>query len=255
MKLLKRFIIMVQFFTSIPIPIKIECDEKDYGEGLVLAPFIGLILGLLICLVYKVLSFLLPINISSAFLIVVYVVLTGGLHLDGLGDTFDGLFSNRSKEKILEIMRDSRVGTNAVLALVSIILLNYALINGLEASGSLISALMLFPVAGRIGSLFGAGVSIYARKTEGLGKSFIDYCGKKEMLLGGAVAIVIFSAILGLKGLIMAPLMMITALLITKIFTKKIQGATGDILGAVCELNQTTFLLLYYIVGGIGCLN
>ncbi len=251
MIILKRFIIMLQFFTSIPIPINIDCDEKDYGEGLVLAPFIGLILGLIICLFYKVLSFLLPVNISTAFLIVVYIVLTGGLHLDGLGDTFDGLFSNRPKERILEIMRDSRVGTNAVLALISIIILNYALISGLDANVTMMRALVLFPVAGRIGSLFGAGISVYARKTEGLGKSFIDCCGKKEMFLGGILAIGIFFAILGLKGLVMAVVMMITAVLVTKIFTKKINGATGDILGAVCELNQTIFLLLYYILGEI----
>jgi len=250
-KILKRFIIMVQFFTSIPIPVNIDCDEKDYGEGLVFAPVVGLILGLILCLVYKLLSSIFSVNISSAFLIIAYIVLTGGLHMDGLGDTFDGLFSNRPKERILEIMRDSRVGTNAVLALISIIILNYALLSGMGTDVNMMRALVLFPVAGRIGSLFGAGISVYARKSEGLGKSFIDCCGKKEMLIGGIPTIGIFVALLGKKGLIMAVAMMITAVMVTKILTKKINGATGDILGAVCELNQTIFLLLYYILGEI----
>ncbi|OPZ84806.1 MAG: cobalamin synthase [Firmicutes bacterium ADurb.Bin419] len=71
------------------------------------------------------------------------------------------------------------------------------------------------------------------------------------MLIGGIPTIGIFVALLGKKGLIMAVAMMITAVMVTKILTKKINGATGDILGAVCELNQTIFLLLYYILGEI----
>ena len=239
---------MIQFFTSIPIPVNLDCDEKDYGKGLVFAPVVGLLLGFLIYLVYKVLSPFFSVNIISAFLIIVYILLTGGLHLDGLGDTFDGLYSNRPKDRILEIMRDSRVGTNAVLALMSIILLNFVLLAGLNAKSLMLETVLLFPVAGRIGSLMGAGISVYARKNEGLGKSFIDHCGKKEMFFGGILSFVIFLLILGFKGLLMAFVLMITACLITKVFTRKIGGATGDILGAVCELNQTVFLILLYML-------
>lgn len=248
MVILKRFIIMLQFFTSIPVPINMDCDEKDFGKGLIFAPLIGLIIGLILYLIYRVLSLFLPINLTCALLIIAYIVLSGGLHLDGLGDTFDGLFSNRPKEKILEIMRDSRVGTNAVLALFCVILLNYALLTEFKADSDMFKVLLLFPVAGRIGSLMGAGISVYARKNDGLGKSFIDHCGKKEMLIGGLLSILIFFIVHGVNGLIMAAIMLLTACVITKIFTVKIGGATGDILGAVCELNQTVFLILFYIV-------
>lgn len=245
MVILKRFVIMIQFFTSIPIPINMDCDEKDYGKGLIFAPLVGLILGCILFFVYIVLSLFLPTTIIAALLIIGYIILTGGLHLDGLGDTFDGLFSNRPKDRILEIMRDSRVGTNAVLALISIILLDYVLLTELNIVAEV---LLLFPIAGRIGSLMGAGISVYARKNEGLGKSFIDHCGKKEMLFGGIISLVIFGLVLGLKGALISFALMITACLITKIFTVKIGGATGDILGAVCELNQTVFLMLMYIL-------
>lgn len=246
MVILKRFVIMIQFFTSIPIPVNVDCDEKDYGKGLVFAPLVGLILGALLFALNSVLRLLLPIRVVAAFLIAGYIILTGGLHLDGLGDTFDGLFSNRSKEKILEIMRDSRVGTNAVLALICLVLLNYTMLMELD---TMPKALLLFPVAGRIGSLMGAGISVYARKNEGLGKSFIDYCGKKEMFLGAIISFIIFGLVAGLKGLLMAFILMLTACIITKIFTIRLGGATGDILGAVCELNQTVFLLLVCILG------
>lgn len=245
MVIIKRFVIMVQFFTSIPIPININCDEKDYGKGLIYAPLVGLILGFLLFLAYNLLSLFLSTNIVAVFLIIGYIVLTGGLHLDGLGDTFDGLYSNRPKEKILEIMRDSRVGTNAVLALISIILLNYVMLTELSIMAEVV---LLFPVAGRIGSLMGAGISVYARKNEGLGKSFIDHCKKKEMFLGSIISFVIFGAVLGIRGVLISFIVMISACLITKMFTTKIGGATGDILGAVCELNQTVFLLLMYLL-------
>lgn len=248
MVILKRFIIMLQFFTSIPVPINMDCDEKDFGKGLIFAPLIGLLVGLILYLIYRVLSLFLPINLTCALLIIAYIVLTGGLHLDGLGDTFDGLFSNRPKEKILEIMKDSRVGTNAVLALISVILLNYAMLTEIKTDSVMLKVLLLFPVAGRIGSLMGAGISVYARKNDGLGKSFIDHCGKKEMFIGGLLSILIFFIVHGVNGLIIGAIMLLTASIITKIFSVKIGGATGDILGAVCELNQTVFLILFYIV-------
>lgn len=245
MVILKRFVIMIQFFTAIPVPINMDCDEKDYGKGLIFAPLVGLVLGCILFFLYNLLSLFLPIKIIAALMIISYIILTGGLHLDGLGDTFDGLFSNRPRERILEIMRDSRIGTNAVLALISIIMLNYVVLSELNI---LEEALLLFPVAGRIGSLMGAGISVYARKNDGLGKSFIDHCGKKEMLFGGILSLVIFVLVLGLKGVVVAFVLMITAGIITKIFSAKIGGATGDILGAVCELNQTVFLMLMYIL-------
>jgi len=241
----KRFVAMVQFFTSIPVPINLNCDERDYGKGLVFAPAVGLIIGVLILALCSVLKLFLPAKVVAAFLIVGYIVLTGGLHLDGLGDTFDGLFSNRPKERILEIMRDSRVGTNAVLALISIVLLNYTVLLELDLMPM---ALLLFPVAGRIGSLIGAGSSVYARKNEGLGKSFIDFCGKKEMILGSVISFIIFGIVLKLKGLLMAFISIVTAWTVTKILTRKLGGATGDILGAICELNQTVFLILFFVL-------
>lgn len=244
MVILKRFILMIQFFTSIPIPVNVNCDEKDFGKGLVFAPAVGLILGTLLFALGSALKLIFPIRAVTIFLIVGYIILTGGLHLDGLGDTFDGLFSNRPKEKILEIMRDSRVGTNAVLALVSIVIINYAMLLELNIMPK---AVLLYPVAGRIGSLTGAAVSVYARKNEGLGKSFIDHCGMKEMFFGAVISFVIFGAVLELKGLILALILMITAWIITKLFTVRLGGATGDILGAVCELNQTVFLILMYM--------
>ena len=247
---IKRFLLMMQFLTSIPIPVQLDVDNRDFGKGLVFAPLVGLLIGLIMAGAFYLSSLIFPVHAAIVITILVYIMLTGGLHLDGLGDTFDGLFSNRPKERILEIMRDSRVGTNAVLGIVSVLLLNITLLWGIDKQ-LLIRVIVLFPVAGRIGSIIGAGTSDYARKGEGLGKSFIDYCGRTEIALGLVIYLAIFFGIKGFYGLMESVIPIAAAFLSTRFFSRKIGGATGDILGAVCELNQTFYLIGIYFVKAI----
>ncbi|MGI6776966.1 MAG: adenosylcobinamide-GDP ribazoletransferase [Acetivibrionales bacterium] len=247
MRLLKRFLLMIQFLTSIPLNINLEADAEDYGKGLVFAPLVGLLIGGILAGCCYIFALVFPRLVSAVFTIVVYIILTGGLHLDGLGDTFDGIFSNRPKERILDILRDSRVGTNAVLAIVSLLMVNTAMLSAIDKH-YIFSVLILMPSAGRIGSLVGSGVSTYARSGEGLGKSFIDYCGTGEIIAGMAISLPVFYAFFGVPGLAGGVFSLVTAYLLVKLFSKKIGGATGDILGAVCELNQTLFLMFAYMM-------
>ncbi len=247
MKAIKRLVLMLQFFTRIPIKLNLEVTDEDFGKGLAYAPFVGIVIGTLLALISYGLFYIFPRPIVAAIVIVLYIIITGGLHLDGLGDTFDGIFSNRSKERMLEIMRDSRVGTNAVLAVVSVLLLNYAALTQIS-SEYILKIIILMPMAGRIGSLTGAAVSNYARSGEGLGKSFIDHCGKKELLWGLLIYAVISFLTFDYKLWIILLVPPISAFLSVKFLSKKIGGATGDILGAVCELNQCIFLLAACVV-------
>lgn len=247
MILLKRFVLIIQFMTTIPLPIRIEANDEDFGKGLVFAPLVGLLIGGILSGSFLCLSIIFPVYISSVLVMIIYILLTGGLHLDGLGDTFDGLFSHRSKERMLEIMRDSRVGTNAVLAIVCLLLLNTSLISELNPSGRYI-ILVLMPAAGRIGSLIGAGISRYARSGPGLGKSFIDCCGIREVIPGALLYAVVFICIAGFQGFKTVLFPIVTAILLIKLFSSKIGGATGDVLGAVCEINQTLFLLAAFLI-------
>ena len=239
---LKRFVLMLQFMTTIPLRFDLKATPEDYGKGLVWAPAVGLIIGGVLAGCRYVFSLALPQAVTAVFVMIVYILLTGGLHLDGLGDTFDGLFSGRPRERMLEIMRDSRVGMNAVLAVVSVILADTVLLYSLEGKAAL-TALLLFPVAGRTGSLVSAGVSRYAREGGGLGKSFIDCCSTPEVAAGLVLHFLIFFLAAGPKGLIAGFIPALTAFAAVKLFSRRIGGATGDILGAVCEINQTVFLL------------
>jgi adenosylcobinamide-GDP ribazoletransferase len=247
MKYLKRFVLMIQFLTTIPLRMNLNVTQEDYGKGLVFAPVVGLIIGGVLAGAWFVLDKVFPPFVTAVLIVVIYMLLTGGLHLDGLGDTFDGLFSNKPRDRMLEIMRDSRVGTNAVLAIAAVLLLDIAFLTSFDKY-VILKVLLLMPVAGRIGSLISSSVSVYARSGEGLGKSFIDYCGAREILVGLIAFFLIFYLSAGVPGVIIAVVPPATAFITVKLFSRKIDGATGDILGAVCEINQTVFLIAVFLL-------
>lgn len=237
----RRFILMLQFFTTIPVRADVKAEPQDFGRGLAMAPAAGLVIGLLLAGFHYLAGQVFPLSVVAVLTIAVYVFLTGGLHLDGLGDSADGLFSNRPKERILEIMKDSRVGTNAVLAVVLVLFLDITMIAALESQRMVV--LLLMPIAGRIGSLIGAGTSGYAGLSEGPGKWCVQYCRKKDIIIGLILYFALCFAIAREFGLVLSILPPISAFILAKILGKKIGGVTGDILGAICELNQVIFLM------------
>jgi adenosylcobinamide-GDP ribazoletransferase len=243
MKYLKRIILMLQFLTRIPIKATLDVTEEDFGKGLAFAPFVGLVIGVLLYIVYLVVKNTFPVYLISTLIMVCYLILSGGIHMDGLGDTFDGVFSGRSKEKIMEIMKDSRTGTFGVLALVSIILLDISLLSMLIplCDGTII---IVFPILGRMGCLIGAGAFDYARK-DGLAKSFVNHCGKNEIMIG--IIITLVSVVLTMTSfsiLLYVAISLIISYLLNLYFSKKLSGVTGDTIGAVCEISQMIFLLV-----------
>lgn len=246
MAYLGRFILMLQFLTTIPVKVNVKAEREDFGKGLAVAPVVGLVIGALLAGCYYLLSLLFPSGVTAVFTIAIYIALTGGLHLDGLGDTADGLFSNRSRERMLEIMKDSRVGTNAVLAVVLVLLLNTSLIASL--GNHTITILLLMPVAGRIGSLIGSGASRYAGTSDGPGRWCVECCGRNDIIIGLALYFIIFAAAAGVYGLLAAVIPPLSAFLLARLLGSKLGGVTGDILGAVCELNQVVFLIAAFLL-------
>ena len=111
--MIRSFVLMLGFFARIPVP-QIEYTEERYIKGIPLLPFVGAVSGGLLLCVYQ-LSRWLPMPVTALALFLAYLLITGGLHLDGLGDSCDALFSGRDREKMLEIMKDSRSGSFGVL--------------------------------------------------------------------------------------------------------------------------------------------
>ncbi len=247
---MKAFVLMLQFLTVLPLPFKTDVRKEDFGRGLALAPLAGFVIGGILCGIYFVTSLVFPVLVCSVIVIAAYAVITGGLHLDGLGDTFDGLFSGKPRQRMLEIMRDSRIGTHALLSVSLVLILNISCIASYPVINSVFpiyTMILLMPAAGRMGCLLAAGTSVYAREGEGTGKAFVENCRLVHVISGSLVFLAVFFLAAGIYGLILAFASMLAALLLTKVFSRKIGGVTGDTLGAVCELTQTIFLMISLI--------
>ncbi|EFM13164.1 cobalamin 5'-phosphate synthase [Paenibacillus curdlanolyticus YK9] len=116
----------IQFLTRIPIPVQVPFDPPTLARSLIAFPFAGLLIGLLTGGGAALLQLLHTPMISAALLLAWWIVLTGGLHLDGWMDTADGLLSGRSRERMLDIMKDSRVGAMGVIAGFVLMLVKFA---------------------------------------------------------------------------------------------------------------------------------
>ncbi len=151
--ILNDFLLMIQFFTRIPVNKNLQCEKENFKRGAFFLPVVAFIIGGMEFLIYLGLKNFLPANVIIVLLILFTAMVTGGLHMDGLADTCDGFFSLRDKERIVEIMKDSRIGSYGTIALIIDLLLKYQLLYSLVLKGYSI-AIVLAPIIGRISILF-----------------------------------------------------------------------------------------------------
>ena len=239
---MKSFILALSFFTRIPFII-VEFDEVVFAKSVKWAPVVGLLIGSFLYLISLVLQDL-DSMVVNIIIIMAYILITGGLHLDGLSDTADGIFSGRDKDKILEIMRDSRVGTFGVLSL-GLWLASILIILGVVPR----EAIIIFPVVGKSAPIVSAYFSKYIR-TEGLGKIFASNCKALEFSFALIISCAT-SLILGWQGLLSNLIALFIVYLTTRHLKKIIGGITGDTMGFVCEVSQVIFLFSIYLLQGV----
>lgn len=252
---MKRFILILQFLTRIPINLNLGFDE-DFHKSIVYFPLVGFVLGVLLYLLGLASMLVFDPFITSIIITLGSVLLTGGLHIDGLGDTFDAIYSNRDKEKMLEIMKDSRLGTNSLLAILFLILLKIGFIYSI-INQELLWLIIFMPIVSRLGVINLMYKTVSPRKN-GMGNLFI---GKATtgmfitaiiytVLLAVALPKLIFLStnILILKILSSIIIIFIFNNLFKKHIYKKINGVTGDILGCSIELGEVIYLLYIYLL-------
>jgi adenosylcobinamide-GDP ribazoletransferase len=280
---MNSFYIAIGFFTRLPVP-KAEFTEERFRRAMVLAPLVGLVIGVILVAIRLVLAFIeAPDMIAGAVLVCSYIFITGGLHFDGLADTCDGIFSGRSREQSLEIMKDSRIGVFGTLGLFMTGILYFALFTAIPAGG-----LLVFPLCGRACCLFSASMAPYARE-EGMGKAaslqggalsnvsaaislivgslltiptaFISLLGTKFAVIGsGAAATGVSQLIptimptnavfilLTITSLAAGLAAVIATVFITAKIRKKLGGVTGDTFGAVIEVSSLVYLFFYIVI-------
>lgn len=257
---MKKFINILQFLTRITIDKNISY-ERNMGSGLIYFPLVGAIIGLLMTIVGLILSKLINVQYSNIIIatLVVFteVVLTGGLHIDGFGDTFDGMLSYRNKDEILRIMKDPRLGTNGLLAVIFLILFKVLAIFLLLGSKN-IWPIFLMPILGRYVCVVLSYKTIPARSS-GMGNMFIGKCDIGTLVatssICGLVAMImslVFTAniMISIFTLASIPLLYVFAGIFEYLIYKKIDGLTGDVLGCGIELAELIFLIYIIIIIG-----
>ncbi len=254
---MESFLIGLQFLTRIYITRQTVWTEENFGKSVKYFPLIGAVVGIIsaasIGFFYWLTNGQLPI-LTSALAFMLPIILTGGIHCDGFIDSFDGLFSGREREKILEIMKDSRVGAFGAVSFILLTALEIsALIELLQLSIAWsLTAIFSAPIISRLMMVVTIGKFPYARR-EGMGKAFAKFTTRQTNFFALVSTLLILSPLIFLDMKIF--LATILALIISFGFTlyfgnfavKKIGGVTGDIYGAVSTLIELLVPIIFLL--------
>jgi adenosylcobinamide-GDP ribazoletransferase len=238
---MKRLIAALQFLTVIPLGKSAIYDPK----GMIpFFPIVGLIIGGMLSIFDQVALIFWPVQTTAILDVVLLAVFTAALHLDGLGDTADGLMGHRSPEKALAIMKDSRIGVMGVVAIVCTLAVKWGGIMHLNVHRSLL--LLLIPAYARSGMIFGIRFLDYGRPDGGTGYDLFNEPIEPSAFRWLLIPI-IASIFLRWKGILLNIFFaLITAVII--IYYKKRMGCiTGDMLGAMTEVTESLLFLVVSI--------
>ncbi len=244
---MKDFLQALSFLTILPVGRRSISEEKELARSMAFYPLVGLVLGLLLYLGYWLFSFLFPKPLVLWATIALLAFLTRSLHLDGLADTIDGLGCGRTKEKILEVMRDSRIGSFGVIGLIVLIGAKYLSLDQL-AKDSILASLILMTVMGRHSMVVVCYRSPYARSGEGLARPFTENLGPIETGVSAGTSFGIAFWLGGVKGILIFSGVTLFSLGYRLFFIKKVGGITGDILGAANECAELLCLVLLILL-------
>jgi len=255
MKILKDLSLAIRFLTIFPIdsfPLSNKStqneeeglEEEDFANSMAFFPLVGMLIGIFLVILRRIFYYF-PVSplVSDTLILIVWIWLSGGLHLDGFADSVDGFLGGNNKEEILKIMKDSATGAKGVVALVSLLLLKFVLL--VEMPLLLKDATLFFtPTIGRWSMVIASFLGKPARLKDSMGKLFMDYVGWREAIFASLTLAVI--------GILLFKLYFVTlvitgigiVLLILKYCQKKIGGISGDILGAVNEIVEVSILLV-----------
>lgn len=233
---------MLQFLTRIPVNISLECKQDNFKKAAFYLPIIGLIVGGIEWTAYYILNIFLPANINAVLVFIMSVLITGALHIDGLGDTCDGFYAFKGKDRIIEIMKDSRIGSYACIAIVVDILLKVSSLTYI-IENKLGYIIILAPIIGRLSIIFISLIGKPAKST-GSGNLFIGNMSRTIVIFAALLSFVISIILIGVtNSAIIFLISFIITVLVNKYSESKINGITGDLLGANNELVEIFVLI------------
>jgi adenosylcobinamide-GDP ribazoletransferase len=231
----------LSFLTIIRVRIK-SSDESDVAASMAWFPLVGLAMGLGFALEDYALSFLLGHVLRSAIVVLSMAVLSGAVHLDGLADTADALGAGSNRDRALEILRDSRIGTFGAIALFFALGLKVLSLMGLSGKPRL-AALILAPMVGRW-ALVAVSYKIDYLRAEGAGSSMLGRGSDRNLAIASITAILAMIPFLSRKVIIMYALAVICAIAMRWFYRRWLGGVTGDLIGACGEIVEVLAMVV-----------
>ena len=240
----------VRFLSTIPMPGATRLFETQQAKqetprlilGSAYFPLVGLLIALILGLLLTLANLIFPHLVVAALLTIALVILTGGLHLDGLMDTCDGVFGGRTRERRLEIMRDSRVGSFGVLGGACVLLLTFALFASMNTHMLIIAFLTVLPCS-RWAMVLALRVFPSARST-GLGVTFRQTVTPVRLIVAGSIALIAALIAGHFFGLIVWLITTCVSLVMGAWFMDRLGGLTGDSYGAIAEMSEVIGMLV-----------
>lgn len=237
----RSFIAVLYFLTHLPLP-KRKISLEEVGRGAWAFPLVGMFIGLLLLGSNWLLSFFFPPILKAALVLVLWVAVTGALHLDGFADCCDALLTVKPPEVRLEILRDTHIGAFAVVGIAGLLLVKFASLATCLGGGGHV-ALLLAPPLGRWAIVY-AIVCYPAARTEGMGKVIKESTDWRALAWATLSLLPLFPLNPGVTLLSLA-LTWIFTLLFAFWVMRRIPGFTGDVYGALCELVEALVLLSF----------
>lgn len=254
----RYFLLAVGFFTRIPVPSQPSFKEADLNGTVRYFPLVGCLVGLIAVTAYYVPSLIFPHTISLLISMAATIYATGAFHEDGLADSADGLGGGWSREQVLTIMQDSRLGTYGAVALFFVLMAKFQLLNAMHADMVILVLICAHPLS-RLSAVWLMAALPYAKTNtnySGKSKPLATLVSRRDLtiatmfgLLPVLVLVVLIhntighwhatlSFVLLLAGAIGAGWFCWLALL-----KRKLGGYTGDTLGAIQQISEIMFYL------------
>lgn len=239
---LRRFAIAVAFLTRLPVRVDAG-DAEDVGRSVAFFPLVGVLLGVALAALAWLSQGRLPASLVAVLGAALLAALTGGLHLDGVADTFDALGApGADRARLLEILRDSRIGAHGAAALLFVVLLKVMALHAVLAGGHGTVVLLAFPALARFVAALVIVLFPYAR-TRGLGVAFHVHARRTDV--GVAAAIAALAVLLAGRAAVLAALVATAlVLLFVRRVATRLGGVTGDVCGAAIEIAEVLFLVV-----------
>ncbi len=229
----------MSFLTVLPTAPR---DVAHMGAARAYFPLVGLVLGCCLAGLDFAARQALPGPVVGALLVAALLVLTRAIHTEGFLDSCDGLFGGYSREKRLEVLRDTHVGAFAVIGGAALLILKWTLLASLPGDIR-VGLLIVFPCLSRFGMLATMAAFPYVR-VQGIGTAFQAGAKRWHVVFGLATAAIAGGALLGVAGLMLLGAAIVVSLAMGRWISGMLGGMTGDTYGAVNEVAEVSVLIV-----------